>query len=1609
MVQPSEEHPAPDEVTRSAVALARARGRPDEELTAAVAMALLQRVAPAEVAMTDPAAVAPTLLDAVELLAGRERGAIAVRVAPLPASLFGPEGGRTAVVVAADDGPLLFSTVLATVYAAGYDVRRFTHPVLGVRRDPSGRVEAAGPPEGTARESLIHVEVAEALDGPACRDLADRVRDALDDLLRVRRDHDAMRVRVEELADRLEEVGPLRFPAADCGEAAAFCRWLLSGNFLLLGVEHEPADGHLGIGLGAGDRDAAVTEAGDPGADAAGLHGGRAGGRPVEVRRSGRTSRVARAERLAEVVVAELDDAGESTGRVRLLGLTTLEGRNERPSGTPWVRAKLRRVLAREQVAAGSHDETVLRALFDGLPWDLLLLADDEWLRDALVELARAEQTGRAAVRVLVEPDAAMCTVLVGTPPESARPELAAEVEAVLVELLGPTTVETAPGRGAAGLTMWSFAAATEGVAPGSATTKRLRERVAEQCRSWSERLTVALTGRLGPPGTSVARRWLPRLPEPYRQATPPDVAAGDVEQLERLDGTGGVSLRVRPDGEGPWHHIRVTVGGPALELSGFVPVLESLGLVVAEEMTFGIDGPPVPVAGLPGPGADGVAPTVLASVMDLRVARRPGPAVGPGTGSGPAGTLIAPEEAGRLEAAVLACWSGESGVDRLNELVLAAGLDRGQVSVLRAAVRYLSQLSPGLHPHTVAEAVADNPPVARALWDWFESRFGPTGRDAAEPAGWDEAVRDRVLAACDGVARLDHERLCRDLLSVLDAVVRTNVWARHRAPAVVLDLDGARLPRGAGGRTWRELWVSGGPVEGVHLRAGPVARGGLRWSDREGDVRTEVLQLMEAQRLKNALIVPTGAKGGFVLRHRPEDPARVAHEVRRAYSVFVNALLDVVDDLEDGTPVHPPGVRPADGPDTYLVVAADRGTATFSDLANSFARDRGFWLDDAFASGGSDGYDHKALGVTARGAWVSVTEHFAGLGIDVMRDPVRTVGVGDMSGDVFGNGMLLSPTTLLVAAFDHRHVFLDPRPDPERSRRERQRLFELPGSSWADVDPASFGPGAMVVPRSAKRVALTPEVRELLDLPPGPDGAAPEELDLPDLVRAVLRIPADLLYFGGIGTFVRGSEESDGAVGDPTNDEVRVTGRDLRVRVVAEGANLGVTPRGRVEFALAGGLINNDAVDNSAGVDSSDHEVNLKVLLAAPVRAGELDRAERNQLLAGVADDVVAAVLANVARQNRALTREAATSRAALEPFLALLFALEADGAVNRTVHGLPSGAEVRHRRERGTGLVRPELAVLLAATKQRLADLALAGPLPDREPLRSLLVDYFPPLLADRFAAAVDAHPLARQLVAARLANEVVDRMGMTWVQEAARSSGEEEADVLAAYWMARETARIGRWWAAIDDAPLADRDVLWDPARQVIDLLAGDYLRRGVARHWRWEEIERNRAAARVLARRRPDGSEGPDATRPGEDPAARADRLRQLALAPGLAQVAHRCDRAPEDAAAAYLDAGRRFGLDHLTRAVLGADLPAEDTWSQRHRQSLLFDLDRLRRAAAEMLLRGVDVAELEARLDELAPRVAEAVEASSGTLDPLAVVAAELWLVVEDEAGEIPRG
>ncbi|MFM7067900.1 MAG: NAD-glutamate dehydrogenase domain-containing protein [Actinomycetes bacterium] len=1452
---------------------------------------------------------------------------------------------RTAIEVAADDRSLLFSTVLAAVRASGVTPLQWVHPIISVERSDD-QIVAVGPPAGDGTDaSFIHVALREALTDTQREDLEHNVRSAIDELVAVETASDELAAAVAAAADRLEAAGR---SDALWSDAAAFARWLRRRHFILMGA-WLPDGRTLGVGT---DADQVVVPSG-----------------PVTVRRSARTSRVHRSERTAVISFAD-PDGGPPT---QVVGLTTVEGRSERPSGVPWVRRKLDGVLQRLQVVPSSHLETAIRAMFDDLPWDVLLIADEDWLTEFLSAAVRAAESSTTVLRVLPEPSARAVTLVAAVPQDQYRPTLDDDLAAMLRSRLDVDAVESHTELGQSGMATAAVTALLRTPIPNEADLAALAETATRTARSWPEQVIDALAATTSPERAAhYWNAWGERLPAVYREATPPSVAADDLVALDGVRGTGGLHVRLlpfAPEAESA-ATLRIAVDGPPPQLSDLVPAIESHGLTTVEESTFDLPG-------------TGDRATVLSVVVER-----------------PDGLEVA-DEGGRLTESLAATWDGHVDPDRLNSLIVGAGLNTEQVRVLRAYVRYLRQLDLSVRLETAIDALAENPAVAGALWEHFAQRFEPNEPTESTPAGIDSDGRDLVLRRCDDVLRLDHDRLLRSLVGLVDATVRTNVWAAAAGPCVVLKFDGALLGGHNLHPAWRELWVSGTDVEGIHLRAGPIARGGLRWSDRVDGVRTEVHQLMEAQRLKNSLIVPTGAKGGFVVRHRTTAPAELRAAVEAAYRVFVEALLEVTDNLVDGEVRRPAGVRAADGDDPYLVVAADRGTATFSDVANGIAADRDFWLGDAFASGGSSGYDHKALGVTARGAWVSVTEHFAQRGVDVQSDPITVVGIGDMSGDVFGNGLLRSRAVRLVAAFDHRHVFIDPDPDPDRSFDERQRLFELPRSSWGDVDRATLSAGAIVHDRTTKHASLTTEVRALL----GIDTAT---LDTPALVRAVLSMEADLIYLGGIGTFVRASDEADDDVGDPANRETRITALGVRSSVVGEGANLGVTPRGRVELAAHGVALNADAVDNSAGVDTSDHEVNLKILLGLAERAGRITRAERDDLLRSVADEVVAAVLTHVANQNRGLTRAVGASQGDLDAHVAVMVDLIRDGSIDPHSHALPTVPIVDQRRSDGVGLYRPELAVIVAAEKVRLTEVALASDLPDRQELHALAVDYVPEGLRAIAGDLLVDHPLRRELVATRLVNEVVDRMGVTWVHETSRTTRRATSEVLGAYWMARSTADIGAWWNAIDDAPVDQRDVLWDPAAALVGSIAEDYLHREVASSWHWPAVARNAAAARVLAHWRPDeGLGGPDAARPGTDPASRAEDLRRMALAPGLAEVADATARDPEDAVDAFVGAGERFGVTALAQAVDACRVPPDDEWAPQLQMHLLLDLDRLRRAAARLLLSRIDHTEIDDALAAIRPRVQAAVEAADTSITPLASVVAELWLVVERLGGPVP--
>ncbi len=920
------------------------------------------------------------------------------------------------------------------------------------------------------------------------------------------------------------------------------------------------------------------------------------------------------------------------------------------------------------------------------------------------------------------------------------------------------------------------------------------------------------------------------RAPGSYRERTTPEQAAMDAHELQALFGPGRPGTDERAVSTTMEHrfavrsvaaekfHIRRLAARP-VELTTLLPVLESFGLVVEDSVPYRFE----------------LRAGLAVAIDDVGVHLAD-------LGAAPIG-FDASADAPRLVEALDAVVGGRTEVDRLNRLVIAAGLDWREVSLLRAYASYWAQCNPPIPVGDVEEALVAFPAVSRSLVAYFAARFDPAAGDPTrvdpaagdptrvEPAAGDPeaSARAACVAELTQVPLLRWDRALRVVLSLVDATVRTNFYQRGPSgeprETMTLKLESASVPQLHPPHPRIETWVHAPGVEAIHLRAGLVARGGIRWSERPEDFRTEVLDLMVAQVKKNAIIVPTGAKGGFVCRV-PGRPSPT--DVRRCYAAFVNSLLDVADDLVGGKVVSPPDMVVHDGPDPYLVVAADKGTAELSDLANELSAAHGFWLGDAFASGGSHGYNHKAMGITAQGAWVAVRRHFHQLGIDVQREPILVAGIGDMSGDVFGNGMLLSDVIRLVAAFDHRHIFLDPDPDPAVSYAERKRLASLPASSWADYSAAAISPGGGVWPRGVKEVPLAPEARRAL-------GVERERLSPPELISAILEAPVDLLWFGGVGTFVKAADESDAEVGDRENDEVRVTADRVRARVVSEGGNLGFTQQARIRYSRRGGRINTDFIDNAAGVATSDREVNLKILLAHAIEEGRLGPGDRDAYLERAQDEVAAEVLRQVDHSVAALNRGVPDSADRLDAYAALIDVLEASGRVDRAVESLPGADELAVRRAAGAGMIRPELAVLLAYAKSDLGAAIEQSPIVADRSFAEAVEGYFPSAMRADFGDLVAKHRLYDQLLATEVAGEIVDQLGAAWAHETAAELGVGLDDVAGAYWAARHVVGAAALWAELDarwaELP-ADADARLH--RMVSDAVAGlarTYLRREV----------------------------------------------------------------------------------------------------------------------------------------------------------------------------------
>jgi len=1514
--------------------------------------------------------------DALSVLAWRQDGRWLVRCrAPGTDLLAGHPARGTVLEIAGDDRPLIVTSVEEELRAHRVRVLDLTPLSFGAERDGDGGLRRMGPARTAEHpEAFLQIELDHEVDEAGTAELVASLRSLLSRLVVVTDDHAPIRARLAEAARSLE-ASEGEAPRA-VTDAVATVEWMLDGNALMLGLGRRALSGDRSGGPVAGAPDLGLLRAEPPtDLETDGWGGGLIGrDQPLRVSRLATLSPLHRRVPLLRLDLWVPGDDVDGGGFVEhLLWVVSRRAAGAPLASVPLLRQKLDRLLEAEDVIPGSYDEQHLTLLFQSLPEDDLFSLDADVIRSLVAELSAEDRDH--SVRVVMRPvaDARAVAALVTVPVERWNRTLRERLERFLLAQLDGERVDVALsiGGGSSAVT----ARFVVHVQPDHDVPEHL-DAVAREvrmvCQSWEEQLVAGVADEAADtPGldidpTVVGARWAGRLPESYRDAVAARDAVPDVLQLEAMAAAAAAaptmgdalgSMRVwfgrRRAPDQPERLCLVADG--SIDLSSLVPELESLDLWVTDEARW--------------PAGDGL----FLHHLGVRIRAGGGGLADGSPGRPPTRRLAGAEDGARLADAIVALVVGPAEVDGLNRLVLHAGLTWRDIAVLRAYRRYRHQVAPADDEAYVDEVLVSHPDIARALIAQWHARFDPC------PSSGERTLRAAVASravntACDALPRLDHDRILRGLVGTIDATLRTNRDLRPEGP-LALKLDPTLVPGAPHPRPHREVFVSGATVEGVHLRAGPVARGGLRASDRDQDYRAEVLDLMRAQVLKNAVIVPTGAKGGFVLRdggrHRrtTSGPTDRRAQVEAAYDAFVGALLDITDDLEGDAVRAVPGRWDDDDP--YLVVAADKGTATFSDRANALAEARGFWLGDAFASGGSQGYDHKALGITARGAWVAIGRHLRALGLDPDRDEITLAGVGDMSGDVFGNGLLRSNRLRLVAAFDHRHVFLDPNPDPEMSYRERRRLFEMAGSSWADYDPKLLSVGGGIHSRSAKAVPLTAEVKAALRV-------GDDELTPAGLVRAVLSAPVDLLYFGGIGTYVRASTEDDARVDDRANAEVRVSGRDLRARVVGEGANLALTQRARVEVARRGGRINVDAIDNSAGVDCSDHEVNLKVLLSGAESDGRIDRSERDALLQAHAEDVVAAVLDDCASQSDALDRAERATPAGMDVVAVVQRRLVADRVLDPVIEALPDDREIEARASAGAGFTRPELAVLLAGVKRRVVADLLASDLPDHPVTRDALVGYFPPALAERFDDLLDGHRLRRELVASEVANDLVDHLGLTAVVELADEVGVGTDDVAVAYWVVRAVVRAPERWATLaSERGATDPDLDPEPAdggdllAALLRTLTRSELvrrRRDLRRGGTWDpvaRIEADRLVADAVVAHLDDDPEprrsrerarlGTRLVAGGLAPAAAA----AAALAPELemvadvAEVARDLDRDVVTVVGAFRAIDDRLGLDELRRRTAAADAVGE--WSLRARQGLVDDLVGLRREAARRAL------------------------------------------------------
>ncbi|MDM0043258.1 NAD-glutamate dehydrogenase [Variovorax dokdonensis] len=1316
----------------------------------------------------------------------REPGHVKLRAFNPSVAEHGWQSTHTIIEIVNDDMPFLVDSVTMEVNRHGLTLHLIIHPLLPVRRDDAGQFVALDG-AGTSRESFIHVEVDRVADPAQLHELEADLRRVLGDVRAAVEDWQAMQARVQEVLAEVEAKAP-PVPADELAEDLAFMRWLADGHFTFLGYRShdlvQTPEGEDGLRVVPGSALGILrTASNDAGTSFAAL--------PREVRAQARlphlliitqsTSRstVHRPGYLDYIGVKRFDAAGNVCGEHRFLGLFTSTAYNASPAEIPLLRKKVADVLARAGQAPGSHSGKALEHILQTYPRDELFQTGPDELLATAMGILHLEDRQRFRLFVRRDPYERFISCLIYAPRENYNTELRQKWQVILQQAFNGVGADFDVNFSESMLARIHITVRTR---PGQIPPYDVREveqQLVAAARRWVDDLKAALIESVGEArGNALLRRFGAAFPPGYRDEFSARAAVRDIALMDEL--REGQSLRMtlyRPLEAAPGHlRFKLLVRGAPLVLTTSLPMMEHLGMKVLDEHPHRIAAP-------------GEAPIW---VHDFGLQSALGD-----------GELDVDALRPVFEEAFAAVFDGSVENDDFNRLVLAARIPVHRIVVLRAYAKYMRQTGFALSQAFIESTLVANAAIAQQLVALFEMRFDPSvaSGKGADPSAHMAQV-SAIETSLEQVANLSEDRVLRHYLALILATKRTNFWRRDadgkRRPFLSFKFDSRSVPELPEPKPMFEIFVYSTRFEGVHLRGGRVARGGLRWSDRPEDFRTEVLGLVKAQMVKNTVIVPVGSKGGFVLKRAPSPADREAFmkEGVACYQDYLRGLLDITDNRVGGAIVPPPDVRRHDEDDPYLVVAADKGTATFSDYANGISAEYGFWLGDAFASGGSVGYDHKAMGITARGAWESVKRHFRELGIDTQSQDFTVAGVGDMSGDVFGNGMLLSRHIRLVAAFDHRHIFLDPSPDAATSFAERERMFALPRSSWADYDASLISKGGGVHARSAKSIALTAEVKEALGIDAAVDHMTPTAL-----VNAILKAPVQLIYNGGIGTYVKATEESHAQVGDRANDALRVNGRELRCQVFAEGGNLGCTQLGRIEFARAGGRINTDAIDNSAGVDTSDHEVNIKILLGLPIAEGELTEKQRNAILPEMTDEVAHLVLRDNIYQTQVLSVTGRLGAQLLDAQTRFMQFLEKAGRLNRAIEFLPSDEQLAERRAAGQGLATPERAVLLAYSKIWLYDELLESPLPDDPWVATALTRYFPTLLRERFAAYMQRHPLKREIIATHVTNSALNRVGSTFVHRLSETTGARAHEVVRAYLMAREIFGMVGLWEAVD----------------------------------------------------------------------------------------------------------------------------------------------------------------------------------------------------------------